>query len=64
MNLLESRSVFKQRTAGLVLGSLALSASLFTLGSSTTAGAQSSGKSIPAAVALLKSWKPVLRTSR
>ena len=57
MNLLESRSVFKQRTAGLVLGSLALSASLFTLGSSTTAGAQSSGKSIPAAVALLKSYE-------
>jgi ribose transport system substrate-binding protein len=46
--------LFKRRTVGVVLGSLALGASVFTLSSSTVAGAASSGKSIPAAVSALK----------
>ena len=57
MNLFKRRTGFRRGTAGVVLGSMVLATSLVTLGAATTAGADSSGNSIPAAAQLLKTYE-------
>jgi ABC-type sugar transport system substrate-binding protein len=56
VKLFKRRTGFRRGTVGVVLGSMVLGSSLIALGAST-AGADSSGNTVPAAVTLLKQYE-------